>query len=618
MPITPTHILTLRLWAIATLTICAMAGGAAHADDIPHPATAAPAAKHYLSFGYHPGERVADLAFRDIDGKPASLSAPAGSLGAVLVVRDAACQVSQRYSTRLAELEQEYGTKGFKFIYVDISPHGAKDARRDAEQNGLKGRVVLDTDRRIIDALRANSSTDVFLIDTQGTLRYRGAIDDQYGIGYSKDKPGNSWLRNSLNQLIDKKSIAIDSTPATGCALDADMDAAGKARPVTYDNRISRIMQRKCETCHREGGFAPMPLQNFKQVADRAAMIDYMTSNRIMPPWSANRHVGTWANDASLSDRDLADLHAWIKGGTPEGKKTDAPIARTFTPGWVMEQPDAILQIPDQFRVPAQGVIAYKYSYLKTNFDTDKWVSQIEIQPTAPRVVHHALFFVEEPGRKGYNDPSRKPGDPLPNDGGDGFFGGTAPGFPMMTFPPGAAKKLPKGAWLKFVIHYQPNGVEQVDQTRVALKFVDEPTGADGRLKEVQTNSAFNGDFAIPPGDANYEISSQHEFKTSGTLISVMPHAHLRSKAWKVWLLAKDGTKTLLLDVPKFNFNWQMYYKFKEPVHVEPGMKLLATSWYDNSSGNPYNPDPTRTVRLGEQTFDEMMICYFDWIADSN
>ncbi len=610
------QMLKFRLAAVFSFLACSIVSSIVHADDMPQHAAAASAAKHYLSFGYRPGERIADLAFKDIDGKAGTLSALAGPEGVVLVVRDAECPVSQRYSPRLAELEQEYGARGIKFVYIDITPHGAKDARHDAQQYHLTGRIVLDGDRKIVGALRASSSTEVFVIDTQGTLRYRGAVDDQFGIGYSRDKPDNTWLRNALDQLLAKRTIAVEDTAAPGCLLDFDMDAAGKARPVTYNNRISRIIQRKCESCHRVGGVAPMPLQNYKQVADRAAIIDYMTSNRIMPPWSADRHVGTWAKDASLSERDLADLHAWLKGGAPEGRKSDAPIARTFTPGWNMEHPDAILQIPEQFEVPASGVVSYKYTYLKTDFDSDKWVSQIEIHPTAPRVVHHVLFFVEEPGRKFFFDPARKPGEPLANDGGGGFFGGSAPGYPMMTFPEGTAKKLPKGAWLKFQIHYQPNGVDQIDQTQVALKFVDEPAVSSGTLKEVQTTALLTTNFAIPPGASNYEISAQYAFTDAGTLISLMPHAHLRGKAWKIWLEAKDGTKTLLLDVPKFNFAWQTYYTFKEPVHVEPGMKLLATAWYDNSSENPYNPDATKTVRFGEQTFEEMMLCYFDWIAD--
>jgi hypothetical protein len=570
----------------------------------------------YFSYGYRVGDRVNDITFKDIDGISSALSKPSTSQATIVVVRDSECPVSQRYSPRLAELEQAYGPKGFGFIYIDVTPHGAAEARQDASSYQLKGRIVLDPQKKLIRALRATTSTEVFVIDSHGTLRYRGAIDDQYGIGYSKDAPDHAWLRSALDQINDGKTIATESTPAPGCMLDTDMDVAGKARPVTYHNRISRIIQRKCEQCHHEGGIAPMPLQNYAQVFQRRMMIDYMTSNYFMPPWSANRHVGVWENDPSLTDRDLKDLHGWIKAGAPEGKASDAPIARQYTPGWTMEKPDAILQIPEKYVVPKEGVVVYKYFYLKTNFDTDKWISEIEIHPTAPRVVHHVLVYLEKPGHIDNGDPSRKPGDPLPAVGVDDVFATTAPGLSVLKFPEGTAKKLPKGAWLKFQVHFQPNGTEQIEQTQIALKFADDANNTEGKLKAVRTDYAYNDRFEIPPEAANHEISAKYEFRSPGTLLMLFPHMHLRGKAWQVKLVTKEGAETLLLDVPKYNFAWQHFYRLKEPIHVEPGMKLLATGWYDNSADNPANPDHTATVHWGDQTFEEMMIGFFDWIPD--
>jgi hypothetical protein len=341
-----------------------------------------------------------------------------------------------------------------------------------------------------------------------------------------------------------------------------------------------------------------------------------MVKSRRMPPWSAKKDVGEWANDASLNDRDLADLLKWAEGAAPQGVVGEAPLARPYTPGWAMGKPDAITQIPDTFRIPAQGVVQYKYSYVKTNFDSDKWITAMEIRPTAPKVVHHVLVFIEEPGRKAMNDPTRKPGDPAPSGGIDGFFAATAPGAPATVFPLGAAKKLPKGAWLKFQIHYQPNGVEQVDQTRIGFTFADDSTVAKNELLEVESKSAFNARFAIPPNAENHEVTAQYVFRRPGTLISLFPHTHLRGKAWKIELQRVDGTKETLLDVPRYDFNWQTFYEFRKPVKVDSGMRVLATAWYDNSKNNPFNPDPTATVRFGEQTFEEMMIGYFDWIPD--
>ena len=575
------------------------------------------AATHYVAFGYRPGERVPDTRFTDIAGKPGVLSAIAGTRGAVVVVRDAECPVSQRYAPRLAEMEKAYGAKGFNFVYVDATPHSVKEARADAAKYGLTGRVVLDTAKRLLGALRATSSAEAFVIDAGGTLRYRGAVDDQYGITFHKDAAKEHWLRNALDRVIANKDVATPSTDASGCMFEADLDAPGARRPVTYHNRISRIFQQKCESCHRVDGLSPMPLQNYKQVYERRAVVSFMTSTRRMPPWSANPKVGEWANDASLSKSELDDVLSWIKAGAPQGRPGEAPLKRAYAPGWEMGRPDAIVQIPDTFNIPAQGVVQYKYSYVKTNFDSDKWISAMEIRPTAPKVVHHVLVFLEEPGRKGMDDPTRKPGDPAPSGGIDGFFAATAPGSPAAIFPTGAAKKLPKGAWLKFQIHYQPNGSPQSDQTRIGLMFADDSTAVNGKFAEVQSRSAFNTRFTIPPHDPNYQVVAATTFRTAGTLLSLFPHTHLRGKAWKIELMNPDSTKTLLLDVPRYDFNWQTFYTFKTPVRVSPGQRLVATAWYDNSKANPFNPDPTKSVRFGEQTFEEMMIGYFDWIPDA-
>jgi thiol-disulfide isomerase/thioredoxin len=577
-------------------------------------------APRYVAYGFAPGERVADVKFKDADGKSGVLSALAGTSatdhGVVIVMRDSGCPVSQRYSPRLAELERAYGPQGIRFVYVDVTPYSRADAKSDAKKYGLTGRVVLDTARLLVHALRATSTTEVFVLDTRGTIRYRGAVDDQYGITFHRNVVTKPWLRSALDRVIAGKDVAVPSTDASGCMFDADMDAPGASRSVTYHNRISRLIQTKCEGCHRTDGLAPMPLERYEDVAARSRVIvDQVTSHR-MPPWNANKAVGTWTNDVSLSDRDLADLVGWFKAGAPKGKKQEAPLPRAYAPHWEMGKPDAIVQIPDTFHIPAQGVVEYKYAFVKTNFDTDKWITAIEIHPTAPTVVHHVLVFIEEPGRKAGNDPTRKPTDPPPAGGINGFFAATAPGSPATVYPLGAAKKLPKGAWLKFQIHYQPNGIDVADQTQMGFRFADDSSVASGNLLEVETRSAANNRFAIPPNDPNYQVDAATVFRRSGTLISLFPHTHLRGKSWKIELMGVDSSRTLLLDVPRYDFNWQTFYQFKYPVHVDSGMRLLTTAWYDNSSRNPSNPDPTKTVRFGEQTFEEMMIGYFDWIPD--
>ena len=564
----------------------------------------------YVSFGFAPGERVADMSITDVDGRRGILSGLAGAAGAVLVVRDAECPVTQRYSPRLVELEREYGPKGYAFTYIDVTPHSALSAKADAAKYGLTGRTILDTDHRLVHALRATSAAEAFVIDARGTLRYRGAIDDQFGIDFHKNAPTMNYLREALDRTSLGRDIVRRTTEAPGCLLPVDRAAKGQARPVTYHNRISRLVQENCQSCHRVDGNAPMPLDTYRQVADRRATIEFMTKSGRMPPWYAHRKVGAWANDRSLSERDLADLLAWSRNGAPLGNPKDAPSAKKWVKGWNIGTPDAVVQIPDAFRVPAQGVVEYKYSYAKTNFDEDKWVTAMEIRPTAAKVVHHVIVFIEEPGREP-DAKKRKPGDPAPQGGISGFFGATAPGTPATIYPEGTAKKLPKGAWLKFQIHYTPNGLEHVDQTRIGLLFADKPV-----TQEVVTRSAFNTRFEIKPYEKNQIVTAEILMRNGGTLLSLFPHMHTRGAAFKYELVTPDSQRTTILDVPHYNFNWQTYYAFAKPLEVPPGSRIVATAGYDNSKDNPFNPDPSKTVKFGEQTFEEMMIGYFDYLPN--
>ena len=600
---------TLVALTLATLPLCAQM--ADHKGEAMHVKAPKSAAAPYYSFGFMPGERVADVALTDLEGKKANLASLSGSAGAIIVIRDAECPVTQKYSPRMAELEKEFGPKGYTFTYVDVTPHSRDEAKADLAKYQLTGRTILDTDRRMVNALRASSAAEAFLIDSRGTLRYRGAIDDQYGIDFHKEAPTTNFLREAIGRVSAGREIVRRQTDAPGCALPTEMSAEGKARPVTYNNRISRLVAENCQSCHRAEGNAPMPLDTYKQVADRRATIEFMTKSGRMPPWFAHKKVGEWSNDKSLSERDLKDLITWAQKGAPLGDAKDAPIAKRYAKEWNIGTPDAIIAAADTFKVPAQGVVEYKYSYTKTNFDEDKWVTAMEIHPQATKAVHHVIVFIEEPGREP-DARKRKPGDPAPQGGLAGFFAATAPGTPAMFFPEGTAKKLPKGAWLKFQIHYTPNGTEYTDNTKIALVFADKPV-----TQEVQTRAAANVRFEIKPYEKDQAFTAEITLRTGGTLLNLFPHAHTRGQAFKYDLIDPTGKDTTtILDVPHYNFNWQTYYAFKKPMDVAAGSKIRVTAKYDNSKDNPFNPDPSKTVHFGEQTFEEMMIGYFDYLPN--
>jgi mono/diheme cytochrome c family protein len=548
-----------------------------------------------------PGDRVPDVRFRDLDGRRGSLGRLlAGEAGAVVVImRDGACPVAQRYGPAIARLEAEYGERGVAFLYVNVNESESVEAMRaDAERFGLEGPYVRDPDWRVARALQPGTTTEAFVLDRSGTVRYRGAIDDQYGLSFTRPAANHHYLREAIESVLAGEKVAIAFTRAEGCLVAPPAGAAPHGGRVTYHERISRLIQQNCQTCHRAGGVAPFPLERYEQVRAYAPMIRFVVEEGRMPPWFAHPDVGEWANDRRLSERDVADLVAWMDAGMPEGNPRVAPAELRWADGWSIGEPDAVIPMPEPFDVPAEGMVEYQYMYVKTDFPEDRWVQAMEIRPTAPQVTHHVLIFLEEP------DAERKQG------GIAGFFAGYAPGNHGVVFPQGMAKRLPAGAWLKFQLHYNANGVAATDRSALGLIFADEPPE-----REVRTRSAFNHEFVIPPGAPRYPATGEREFTEDGYILEFFPHMHNRGTAFRYELVHPDGRVDHLLEVPRYDFNWQINYKPDRPIFTPAGSRLVATGWFDNSPDNPANPDPTAEVQFGEQTWEEMMIGYFDWVG---
>lgn len=553
------------------------------------------------AFGFQPGERLTDFRFQAIDGRKGRLSELLEEHEAVVIaVRNVACPVSQKYGPELARLEKEYAQQNVAFVYLNVSPQDDAEAiRGEIENFGFRGPYVADPEAGMATLLQPKVTTEVFVIDRAQTVRYRGAVDDRYGIAFHKPEARERWLRDALDAVLAGEGVPVDQTEASGCFLELAPSAAEvPLREITYHNRVSRIVQNNCATCHRAGGIAPFALTSYTDVSGFRGMIRYVVEEQRMPPWFANPQHGEWKNDRRLSERDRRDLLAWIDAGAPEGDVDAAPIERKWVDGWQLpREPHAVVSIPEPYSVPAEGVVEYQYKYVQTHFGEDKWVTAIEARPTAPSVTHHIIAFLVDG----------------PDDTEGVWLGATAPGVPASVYPEGSAKKIPKDAWLMFEVHYTPNGTAATDQSRIGVVFADSMPD-----REVATSFVATTDFEIPPGAENHEVTADMEFEEPGTIINLLPHMHLRGKAFRYELIRKDGSQEVVLDVPRYDFNWQLTYEFAEPLHVEKGDVLRGRAWYDNSAGNPANPDPTSTVTYGQQSFEEMMFGFFDWIPDGS
>lgn len=386
-------------------------------------------------------------------------------------------------------------------------------------------------------------------------------------------------------------------------AYSASSNASSEKPPtLTFSKDVAPILYKNCISCHRSGEIAPMSLVTYKEVRPWAKAIREKVITRAMPPWHPDPAIGHWANDPRMNQKEIDTIVAWIDAGAKEGNPGDLPAMPKFSSGWQIGEPDAIFSMPKEFTVPAEGAIPYQYFRVPTNFKEDRYIRAMEARAGNLAVVHHIVIYVREPGYK----------RPQKLDLGDGLLGALSPGQTPFVAQPGTAKLIKAGSELIFQMHYTPNGKEAKDRSYVGLIFAKEAV-----KKVITTTAAFDIRFVIPPGAANHEIKASYEFEQDSHIISFMPHMHLRGKDIVYKAVYPDGRIETLLYIPRYNFNWQVYYYPKSPLVMPKGTRIEATAHYDNSIRNPLNPDPTKEVRFGEQTWDEMMNAFFDFTVDA-
>ena len=376
-----------------------------------------------------------------------------------------------------------------------------------------------------------------------------------------------------------------------------------KTAPVvspTFSKDVAPIFNHHCVSCHRPGEIAPMSLQSFREIRPWAKAIREKVAKREMPPWHADPHFGEWSNDRRLSPKDLETIIAWIDGGTREGDPKDLPPTPKFASGWQIGEPDIIFNMPEEFTVPAAGTVPYKYFTVPTNFTEDRYITAMEARAGNLPVVHHIVIYVR--------DPRAKPQQRKQPDLGEGLLGALSPGMTPFIAQPGSANLIKAGSNLIFQMHYTPNGKETKDRSLLGLKFSKVPVD-----KVITTTAAWEPRFEIPAGAENHEVKASRVIEEDADIISFMPHMHLRGKDYIYRAVYPDGRTEVLLSVPTYDFGWQVYYYPKKPIRVPKGTRIETIGHYDNSARNLKNPDPSKAVRFGEQTWDEMMNGFFDY-----
>ncbi len=399
-------------------------------------------------------------------------------------------------------------------------------------------------------------------------------------------------------------ALAAGSFALVGGGSRAVSGEAGKGKAkVAYAGQVARILQDNCQVCHHPGTAAPFSLMTYDDAVKWGETIKEAVSDGRMPPWYADPHYGKFKNDRRLKSEDREALLAWVDSGMELGDKKDLPPAREYADGWVIGKPDVVFDLPAEQDVPASGVVPYRFFVTPTNFKEDVWIQAAEARPGNRAVVHHIIVS--------YRDPKNK--DRVRQRGGadDGFIVGTAPGDMPLMLPPGVARKIPAGAELIWQMHYTPNGKPGKDRSQVAFVFYK---GKEPPKFNAQTVGVTNGNFTIPPGAANHPVESEWVAPRDTLLLSLIPHMHLRGKDFKYEAVYPDGKTETILSVPKYDFNWQLTYRTEKPLKLPKGTRIHCTAHFDNSAANKANPDPTKEVTWGDQTFEEMMIGFVDFI----
>lgn len=390
--------------------------------------------------------------------------------------------------------------------------------------------------------------------------------------------------------------------------------ASGATGSVTFSKDVAPILQKNCQGCHRPGEAAPMSLRTYQEARPWARAMKQAVLAKKMPPWFADAQYGHFRNDRSLPQKDIDTLVSWVDAGAPEGDPKDLPQPLAFVDGWNIGQPDMVLEMPEPFQVPASGTIEYQYVVLPYKFTEDRWVQMAEVRPGNRAMVHHVIAYIRDGSSKWMRD--KKPGELFvpeadangnrPSLNGD-LLSGFAPGLPPSILEPGQGRLIKAGSDIVLQLHYTANGHAGEDRTKVGVIFCKQAPH-----ERVMTLAASNSKFTIPPGDPNYQVDASFELGHDAKLSALLPHMHLRGKDFQYRLVYPSGEAETILRVPHYDFGWQLWYQPVSDIVLPKGTQIAATAHFDNSVNNPHNPDSTKAVTWGDQSWEEMMIGFFD------
>ena len=534
-------------------------------------------------FALEEGSRVENFRLMDHQGASHELHYFADAPAIVLMTHSTSCSTMPQSLQSLTSMQTQFSPAGAEFMLINSD---LRDRRTTVAASVADADlpILLDPTQIIGESLGADTAGETLVVNPRDwTLAYRGDV---------------TGAAQAVAQLVAGDEVSVDSQPVASadCAVDfPELARRAEHKNISYAKTIAPMLNDNCVSCHREGGIGPWAMSDYNMVRGFSLMIREVVRTQRMPPWHADPHVGEFSNDRSLSDDEIRTLVHWVEAGAPRGEGAELLAENSQSwPIWAMGEPDVIIDIPPE-DVPASGVVDYKYKMVTNPLDKDVWVKAAEIIPGDRSVLHHVITSFGELETEGRRAGRLKRGT-------GGGLGGYVPGAEGKPFPDDTGILLPAGATIEFQMHYTPTGLATTDASRMGLYLYEEPPE-----HKLDSMVLLNPRILIPAGAPNHSEVMVRTFDQDVLVYSLLPHAHYRGKASEFVAHLPDGTQETLLSVPRYDFNWQTNYDLKEPRFLPAGTKMVHRTWWDNSARNPANPDATRDVPWGQQSWDEML-----------
>jgi peroxiredoxin len=541
------------------------------------------------------GRKITDFVLPDAAGAQVAFSDFRDAKVRVVVFLGTECPIGNAYVPDLIDLQNRYRAQSVQVLGINaMLSDSAETIQKHVAEHKIDFPVLIDARQVVADLFGVARIPTAFVLDRRGRVQYVGRFDDRIGIGFQRATARRSDLEEAVKEVLAGNKVSVPQTQVEGCKITRQPRLV-KDHPTTYAKDVASILHKRCAECHHDDTAAPFSLLTYQDAKDRADMIREVVAERRMPPWDVDARYGKFENDLRLPQDELDTLLAWIDKGAPLGDEKEIPDTPKFAAGWQIGQPDLVFQMQEEYAVPASGTVQYQYFVVPTNLDHDIWVQAAEPRPGNRAVVHHIIVYMRKAGSTATK--------------GLSAIGGFAVGEEPVVMPEGIGIRIPKGYELIFQVHYTPNGKEATDRSEMGVVLCKQPPE-----REAKRGMAVNALFRIPPGEPRHEVLSTTTLNSDIELLTLMPHMHVRGRDFKFTAQYPDGHSEVLLNVPNYDFQWQHRYRLAEPKKIPAGTKINCVAHFDNSTENPGNPDPTKTVTWGDQTWEEMMIGFFSYV----